>query len=63
MRFDNADIKKFFDMSLEDLNDIKNGYKAKMDLCDEVIKLRKKNGEKMTSKSNEKNKSDNPYQQ
>ena len=51
MLFKTEDFKTLIECSMDELVMRRDTYKAKLDLCEEVLKLRKKNGEKPTSKS------------
>lgn len=66
MIFDKEQMAKLYGMSLEDLVELKNDYKKKLDIVDGVLKLRRKNGEKLVSEQEPKERkivTDNPYQQ
>lgn len=65
MIFDREQIAKLYGMNLEELVNLKNEYKKKLDIVDGVLKLRRKNGEELVSeqKPKERKIETDPYQQ
>lgn len=51
MIFKKEDFHTLFDCSMDELVMRRDAYKSKLDLCNEVLRLRKKNGEQVTPKS------------